>query len=193
MKIYGYVKSKSGDTIDGAVVELKNDCFETIYKTTSDKFGYYEITAEAGIYPFLVAVKDYAKDNLEYWCQNIDLSSDIKLDVSFDRIEIYGLHVFKVRGGYPSLMIYFRPMSLDKFQAGEQDISPDIKTINITIDGQKSEIYTQSKVEEFIGDRNVTAYLIQTSITSNHWNILSVEMRDTHGNYGKADIFNFQI
>ncbi len=63
----------------------------------------------------LTAVKDYAVHYLEYWCQNISLESPMTLDVSFDQLEIYGLHAFMVKGGGNSLMVYFRPMSLSKF------------------------------------------------------------------------------
>jgi len=190
MKICGYVKNKNNIPIEDASIEIKNEHFETVYQTLSDNTGYYEISSEATTYPFLTAVKSYGVNFLEYWCQNIDLSKDVTLNLSFDRLEIYGLHVFSVKGSMPALMVYFRPMSLDKFKACETDISPEIEEITVTIDNTKAEIYCQNKVNEFIGDRNVTSYLLQVSGTPGKWKFLSIEIKDTSGNYGKADIFN---
>lgn len=192
MKISGYVIDKNGIHIEGATIEIKNEKFETLYQAYSNKLGYYEIDAESKKYPFLMGVKDYAESNLEFWCQNIDLTKDVSLDFSFDKLEIYGLHVFRVKGGYPSLMIYFRPMSLEKFKLGEKDIAPDLKKINVKIDDQSVDICFVNKVWEFVGDRNMTAYLIQVEIPNGQtdWNLVSVEITDEQGNYGQAKIFN---
>ncbi len=192
MKISGYVKDKKGIGVEGATVEIKNENFETLYRTYSDSNGYYEMIAEGGRYPFLVSVKDYGEENLEYWCQNIDLSRDVRLDVSFDKLEIYGLHVFFVKGAYPSLMVYFRPMSLEKFKNGEEDIAPDIREICVEIDNSKVEIYSKNKVGEFVGDRVITAYLLQVALPDREsdWNRLGIEICDENCNYGRADIFN---
>ena len=192
MKISGYVKDKGGISVEGATVEIKNDDFETLYQAYSDKNGYYEIRAKNEKYPFLVGVKSYGEENLEYWCQNIDLSRDVSLDIFFGKLEIYGLHAFDVKGAYPSLMVYFRPMSLEKFKAGEIDIAPEIHDICVEIDNLKVEIYSKNKVGEFIGDRMLTAYLLQVSLPEGQdkWKRLSVEISDENYNYGKAEIFS---
>ncbi len=192
MKISGYVTDKNGICVEGATIEIKNEKFETLYQAYSNKLGYYEIDAERKKYPFLIGVKDYAESGLEFWCQNIDLTKDISLDLSFDKLEIYGLHVFRVKGGYPSLMIYFRPMSLEKFKLGEKDIAPDLKEINVKIDDQIVDICFVNKVWEFVGDRNLTAYLIQVELPKGQtdWNLISVEITDEQENYGQAKIFN---
>ena len=192
MKISGYVNDKNGLGVEGATVEIKNDDFETLYQTCSNSDGSYEIITQDGKYPFLVSVKNYGEENLEYWCQNIDLSRDIRLDIFFDKLEIYGLHVFSVKGAYPSLMVYFRPMSLEKFKNGDADIAPDMRDICVEIDNSKVEIYSKNKVGEFIGDRVLTAYLLQVALPSGQsdWKSLSVEICDENYNYGKADIFN---
>lgn len=192
MKISGYVTDKNGLCVEGATIEIKNGKFETLYQAYSNKLGYYEIDAESKKYPFLIGVKDYAESGLEFWCQNIDLTKDVSLDLSFDKLEIYGLHVFRVKGGYPSLMIYFRPMSLEKFKLGEKDIAPDLKEINVKIDDQVVDICFVNKVWEFVGDRNLTAYLIQVELPKGQtdWNLISVEITDEQDNYGQAKIFN---
>ena len=194
MKISGYVNDKNGRAIEGASVELKSEDFETVYRACSGKNGYYEICAEDKFYPFLASVKDYGEKNLEYWCQNLDLYEDMRLDISFDKLEIYGLHVFSVRGAYPSLMVYFRPMSLEKFKNGNDDIAPDVREICVEIDNYKSEIYSINKVGEFIGDRVLTAYLLQVSLPEGQcaWEKMSVKICDENYNQGWADIFNAQ-
>ena len=45
--------------------------------------------------------------------------------MSFDKLEIYGLHKFPVKGAGHSLMEYYRPMSLPKIQQAMQDIAPE--------------------------------------------------------------------
>ena len=111
MILEGYVSNKNNMPIAGASVEIKGDDFVTIYHTESAENGYYQFDIPSGHYPFLIAVKDYAVNYLEYWCQNIQLQQNMSLNVSFDKLEIYGLHVFTVKGGGNSIMAYFRPMS----------------------------------------------------------------------------------
>lgn len=191
MKIYGHVLGKDGKAIGGASVEIKNASFDTVYRTLSAEDGYYEMEADDEVYPFLTAVKAYADKYLEYWCQNIDLTRELTLDPVFDRLEIYGLDIFRVKGGYPSLMIYFRPMSLDKFLRGEEELAPDLCEIRVRIDGRDTGIYSESAVSEFLGDRRVRAYLLQTELppAAEGTHRLSVEITDHDGNYGKAELF----
>ena len=191
MKISGHVLGKDGNPIGGASVEIKNAAFDTVYRTVSAADGYYEMTADEEVYPFLTAVKAYADKYLEYWCQNVDLTHALTLDPVFDRLEVYGLDIFRVKGGYPSLMVYFRPMSLDKFRRGEAELAPDCKEIRVKIDGREAHIYSESAVSEFIGDRRVRAYLLQVELPtdSEGEHRLSVEITDHDGNYGKAEFF----
>ena len=136
MKLFGYARSKDSQPISGAVVEIKDADFQTLYWTESDEQGFYQIDAANAVYPFVAAVKDYGVRYLEYWCQNLDLNQDQRLDVRFDTLEVYGLHAFFVKGGLNALMGYFRPMSLDKFQKGERDIAPEVDHIQVTLDGK---------------------------------------------------------
>ena len=113
-----------------------------------------------GQYPFLTAVKDYGANYLEYWCQNISLQADMSLNVSFDKLEIYGLHVFSVKGASNSLMVYFRPMSLPKFQQGMQDIAPDDIVIKATIDNQEMRVINTNMVKATPHKRHNPRYTI---------------------------------
>ena len=192
MKLFGYTRGKDGRPICGAVVEIKDTDFQTLYRTESDEQGFYQIDAANAVYPFVAAVKDYGVRYLEYWCQNLDLKQDQRLDVRFDTLEIYGLHAFFVKGGLNALMVYFRPMSLDKFQKGERDIAPEVDRIQVTLDGKTAEILVRNQVRESIGEQELTAYLLHVSNPNvqRTWNRLDVELWDVKGNYAAATIFN---
>ena len=191
MRIYGSVKDKNGNPISGASIEVKEESFETIYQCESDVLGAYALDLPAGHYPFLIAVKDYASQNLEYWCQNINLTQDLQLDLRFDSLEIYGLHAFRVKGAYPSLMIYFRPMSLERYKRGEEDICPEIKEIHESVDGVPVSVLRQNKVPEYVGENDMTAFLIQVDLPAQTtaWKRLDVEIWDEAGAFGMATLF----
>lgn len=191
MRIYGSVKDKNGNPISGASIEVKEESFETIYQCESDVLGAYALDLPAGRYPFLIAVKDYASQNLEYWCQNINLTQDLQLDLRFDSLEIYGLHAFRVKGAYPSLMIYFRPMSLERYKRGEADICPEIKEIHVSVDGVPVSVLRQNKVLEYVGENDMTAFLIQVDLPAQAaaWKRLDVEIWDEAGAFGMATLF----
>lgn len=146
----------------------------------------------AGQYPFLTAVKEYGINYLEYWCQNISIHANMTLDVSFDKLEIYGLHVFPVKGAGNSLMVYFRPMSLPKFQQGMQDIAPENIVIKANIDDQEIRVINTNLVKEFAGGRELSAYLIQveTSESIIPWHKFDLQITDADNHYGAATIYN---
>lgn len=186
----GTVRDKHGMPVSGALVELKDNSFQTVCSAVSDDNGQYTLNAEKGVYPFLAAVKDYAVDNLEYWCQNLDLRQELQLDICFDKLELYGLHAFRVKGGQNPLMVYFRPMSLTKFRAGLEDISPEIGTLEARIDGQPVPVLRKNPVKELAGEQEMTAYLLQLEAQSEDWKKLELYLWDTEGNFGMAGIFN---
>ena len=192
MKLFGYTLDKNRTPVAGAMVLVKDERFQNLYETESDENGYYEIEAADAVYPFVIAVKDYAVHNLEYWCQNLDLRQDRRLDMAFDKVEVYGLHAFAVNGGLNALMVYFRPMSLAKFQAGEADITPEIGEMKVTLDGVAVEVLVTNEVKESVGDGEVTAYLIhvENANTERQWSCLDLEIWDRDGNFGAATIFN---
>lgn len=192
MKLFGYTLDKNRMPIAGAIVQVKDDLFQTLYETESDQEGYYEINAADGVYPFAIAVKDYAVDNLEYWCQNLDLRQDLPLDMPFDKLEVYGLHGFFAKGGLNALMVYFRPMSLVKFQAGEADISPDITRIRAVLDGTEVKVLVTNEVKESAGDNMMRAYLIQIESPNPQriWKRLDLEIWDQDGHFGAATVFH---
>ena len=195
MKIEGYVTDKNKAPIANALVEVKGETFVTLFSTESNEAGYYVLDIPTGQYPFLTAVKDYGVDYLEYWCQNILLQTDMSIDVSFDKLEIYGLHVFPVKGAGNSLMAYFRPMSLPKFQQGMQDIAPENIVVKASIDNQEVPVINTNLVKEIAGDREMSAYLIQVETNENNmlWHKFDLQITDNDNHYGAATIYNKDV
>lgn len=191
MLLSGYVRDKNGNALAGADIFVKDDRFQTIYQAVSDGKGFYSVDLPAGKYPFFAAVREYGENYLEYWCQNLDLAQDMQLDIRIDTLEVYGLHVFTVKGGYPSLMAYFRPMSLKKFQNGDPDICPDIQRIRVLVDSREASVLAQSRVCESMGDRDLGAFLIQVALPekTSRWDRVDVEIWDGSDAYGAATIF----
>ena len=191
MLLSGYTRDKDSNPIAGANVYIMSERFEPLHQTVSDERGFYSLDLPAGKYKYLVAVKDYGEKYLEYWCENIDLSEDRSIDARFDTLEVYGLNVFRVMGGHPALMVYFRPMSLEKFRAGEADICPDITSIRAFVNGGEVSVLETNKVREFAGDRSMSAYLIQAALPEgvNEWERVDIEIRDDKDAFGMATLF----
>ena len=192
MKLEGYVTDKNQAPIARALIEVKDENFVTLFSTESNDDGYYVLDMPTDLYPYLTAVKDYGVNFLEYWCQNISLQADMSLNLSFDKLEIYGLHVFSVKGAGNSLMVYFRPMSLPKFQQGMQDIAPDNIVIKASIDDQEVRVINTNSVKEFAGGCELSAYLIQIETTESDepWQKFDIQITDADGHYGAATIYN---
>ncbi len=191
MILDGYIKDKYDQPVEQAVVELKNNSFETLFTACTDTEGYYRFDIPAGYYPFFFAVKGYKESGLEYWCQDIVLDADLQLDAKIDTLEVYGLHCFTVKGAANGLMVYFRPMSLDKYLRGAEDIAPDQIDIKVSVDGEESTIVNVNKVFECAGTHKMPAYLIQIdSEKADTWYKLDVEIWDENQNYGAASVFN---
>ena len=195
MILEGYVTDKNKKPVANATVEIKGEKFNTLFSAESDDSGYYRLDIPSGKYPFLTAVKDYQSKFLEYWCQDIPLQDNMRLDVSFDKLEIYGLHVFSVKGAGNSLMVYFRPMSLPKFQRGDIDIAPENITVKATIDNHDMPVVNLNQVKELGGGREMSAYLIQVETTDINmkWHKFDLQVWDKDNNYGAATIYNSDI
>lgn len=191
--IKGTTKGKCDNILSGVSVELKNDQFETVYKTISDENGCFELTVPDGVYPFLTAVRDYANKYLEYWAHDLTLHGELNLDIKIDTLEVYGINAFVVKGAANALSIYFRPMSLEKFKAGEADISPDFESsgIDVAVNCHKAEVLVVNRVREYISPGYLTAYLIQVSLPdpSEACERVDITIHDKHGNIGCATLF----
>lgn len=193
-KISGIIKDKQGNILPMVSVELKNEDFQTIHSAITDEHGCFVMTVPDAVYPYLTAVKDYAINYLEYWCHNIPAFDCLDLDIEIDKLEIYGINAFEVKGAAKTLSIWFRPMSLCKFQAQEKEIAPDfdIDGITVKINEQQSEVVVVNRVNEYIGMEGcVTAYLIQAKLPQDvkNWNRVDLRLKDMDGHIGAATLF----
>ena len=194
-KIFGTVKDKKERVLNGVTVSLMNEYFEDVATTFTNENGKYILEAESRHYPYLIIVRDYAEKFLEYWCQNISLNKDIEINCAIDKLEIYGLHCFKIKGASPALTVYFRPMSLEKQLNGEIDIVPRLKKEQMTvhINAESSKVFVLNEVKEYSQDMNMTAYLMQVSLPEKYYpvneNFIDIRINDEHGNYGQASMY----
>lgn len=191
--INGITKDKHGRNLAGVSIEAKNDHFGTIFQTFSDANGRFELQLPDGVYPYLTAVRDYADKYLEYWAHDVPAYDTLTLDIFIDTLEVYGIHAFEAKGGVRALSVYFRPMSLQKFKAGEKDIAPNLDEngISVVVNGQETDVLVVNRVQEYTRDGMLTAYLIQVVIPDNiqKWSRVDVTLRDREGNLGCATLF----
>ena len=192
VRLYGTVTDQNGVGLSQVQVEVKNEHFETQYSAQTDSLGRYELSLPSGYYPFVTAVRDYAKKYLEFWCHDLRLNEEsFELNAAIGQIEIYGLHVFQVRGAANGLMLYFRPMSLAKFlQFGQEmtDICPELGRIRVLVDEKEAENWSLNQVYEKAGDLSMSAYLLHVSNPNpdRTWHKVRLQFFDQEGHFGEA-------
>lgn len=177
IKVFGKVTDFEKNPMRDAMVEIKNDRFEAVYKACTDNAGEYEILVEKGLYMALTAYKDYKTKYLEYWAWNVPVYQDLQIDPRIGGIEVYAMNAFRPQGAYPSLFIYFRPMSLKRGQEFESksalkkmdiiDISPDLSKdcIEVKINKKPVKVLELNRVKEYAGGiDSIIAYLAQLTL-----------------------------
>ena len=191
--IKGIVCDKNNKALSDVTVELKNEKFETAVSGKTDVNGRFVIETDKDTYPYLIAVKKYKTEYLEYWCRNIRSDEEIELNIRIDKLEVYGMNAFVIGGAYDSIMVYFRPMSLVKFLNNEENICPDIVDIRVLIDEECAEVIEKNVVKESFSDIKMDAYLIQIKKSggraSSLWKSIEIEVEDESGNIGMAKIY----
>lgn len=191
--IKGIVCDKNSKVLSDVIVELKNEKFETVVSGKTDINGRFVIETDKDTYSYLIAVKEYRTEYLEYWCRNIRSDDESELNIRIDKLEVYGINAFVIGGAYDSIMVYFRPMSLVKFLNKEENICPDIVDIRVLIDEECAKVIEKNVVKESIGDGLMDAYLIQIKKSggsvSSLWKSIEIEIEDKDGNIGIAKIY----
>jgi hypothetical protein len=123
-------------------------------------------------------LKDYTVWFLEYWAWNVPVTDTLELSPRIGGLELYALNAFRPQGAWPSLFVYFRPMSLSRYRADQEriseaseeeivDIAPPLQTDNITVDinGSRVEVVCLNPVREYVGEGNhMDACLVQVSL-----------------------------
>lgn len=176
-KLYGKVKDVLGNPLADSDIFIKNEKFEDLYSCKTNDQGEYSIEVEKGKYYTIGIFKDYRVRFLEYWAWNIIIDEDTKLDAEIDGIEIYCGNAFKIQGAYPSVNVFFRPMSLKRLKEIEEkedmskleiiDIAPEllIDDIQASLNGENVDILMINKVKEFAGPgQSMYSYLVQISL-----------------------------
>lgn len=137
--IRGTVTDFNGVPVKSCTVMWKAPSFKNIMQASTDAQGYYSVRIPKGKYQsvaacqmdvYLHTAKEGVPDadqRLEFWAWNFIADRDTTLDIRFHRMEVYGLHVFRVPGGMPTYQIYVRPMSLTRLQ---QIMKQDFDTRN---------------------------------------------------------------
>jgi hypothetical protein len=176
--ISGKVTDFNKHPIEGADVVLLDDLFSPVTQTTSDARGDYALQAEPGRYNALFAAKDYKTGNLEYWAWNVPATGNLTINPKIDGLELYALNAFMPQGGLPSLFVYFRPMSLSRYNATVKpepkdkkqpetvlyDISPRLtkEDIKIKIGTEDAKVIEVNNIKEQTGNfEAMPAYLVQ--------------------------------
>ena len=192
-EVSGKVTDFEGQPLDSVTIRLKNKAFENVYETLSDKDGNYSMTVKEGDYYSLYAIKlpEYRVNRLEYWTWNVPVHKNITINPQYNRMEIYGMHVFEPQvTPQETYMVYFRPMSLtktlqfaseqkvekQKFETVEKaetllnqsnkiiNMSPDSispQELVIEINGVKSEILEINKITEYARGFKMYGYVVQ--------------------------------
>lgn len=210
--ISGIVTDFDNTPVDSAFVEIKHPDFSTAYKTHSDKNGRYEIHVKKGKYLALTSLKlsEYPLANsvlpkeeqrLEFWCWNLIASEDLTLNIRYNRLEVYGVNVFRIQGASSGYTIYCRPMSLTRALESEKELShtdlcpnPEELLLEVKINGESVRVNMKEKVKEYVADGVCFAYLLHVDLPTlcdeKPYDIVRIEMLDKKtGDRGEALYF----
>lgn len=182
-KVFGKLTDFYGNSMVDGVVCIKDAKMNDVYLTHTDKYGNYSFDVEAGDYVAISGVKDYIDSKLEYWCWNLPVYQDMKIDMQIDRMEVYGMNAFLIQRAIQnsSLMIYFRPMSLTYYHKNKDsiedmnckliEVSPEISKneVRVLINKKDVNIIEMSKITERAMDKDLEGkylygYLVQVPI-----------------------------
>lgn len=205
--IKGRVTDYNGQPIDSVLVEWKNQRFDTVVETLTNKDGYYTARLPKGKYQSMAAVNmatyphtarpgTSPKDmRLEFWAWNFTADRDTTLNLNYHRMEVYGLNVFRVQGATPAYQIYVRPMSLTRtlvwFQnkTPESLLAPHTEQLKaaVWIDGEEVPILMKQEIKEYFEPGQWgNAYLLTVDMpkkkTANPYRIFKVELTDLENN-----------
>lgn len=209
--------------IDSSIVQILDKNFNVLYQTYSDATGFYEMEVAAGTYMamYVIRPKEYPRENkvsedkmrLEFWAWNIVAYTDITINPKYDRLELYGTQVFEIPGAHPGLVIYTRPMSLQKLLSYSKDasadiadserrkdisVSPNYLEFTVSADDELLEINSVQMIEEYTGEGEIPmiGYILQVGkplLTSvNPYYMITVTARNKEFNEMGENIFFYE-
>ena len=144
--IFGKITDFDGNPFPAAVIVNNRHEFRNEWGVWSDKDGNYSIQLpKTECNSMLVLDDTYGKTSLEAWCWKMIIDRDEKFDFKVGNGEVYSLDVWTSNGGFPNLMIYFRPMVLPSITSKEHtaqinskeykvmDIRPELRLDDIKV------------------------------------------------------------
>lgn len=180
-KIKGKVSDFMGNPLYNANVIILDKSFETVVETKTGINGDYEIDVECGEYMALAGLYEYGIKYLENWNWNLQVNSNLKIDMRIGSIEIYSINAFVPQGSPPpKIFVHFRPCSLKKYLKNEDDIKNKLVdytcfgnniencTITVSIDNEVIKINQYDKIIENKNRESVVTYLLQIDKPSNY-------------------------
>jgi hypothetical protein len=140
---------------------------------------------------------------LEFWGYNFIADRDTTFNMQYNRLEVYGLNVFRIQGGTQVYTIYCRPMSLTrhlyytKNPSDRKQLAPtaDYLQVKVTINGEEVAVRNIKEVEEYWSKTESTnAYLLSVDLPQKQnnlpYDIFRVQMTDLeNGDQGEAVYF----
>jgi len=213
--ISGYVTDYDGNPIDSVSVGWMDPGFSgNIYEASTDQNGYYSARIKKGRYFSMAAMdmKEYIHagstlseedQRLEFWAWNFIADRDTTYNISYHRMEAYGINVFSIQGAPPAYTIFVRPMSLTRYQAWSKNKtpetiiapSPENAKVVVTVNGEEVPINLIQEVKEYFDETDYgNAYLISVGMPKKKnplpYHVFKVYIEDKeNGDKGEALYF----
>lgn len=210
--IQGTVADYAERPIEGASVFVQDENFKDLYQTKTDGKGHYRLKIPKGKYPYLSAIREenYANSprfngkvdeaKLEFWSWGFVADKDTTLNIHYDKMEVYGVHVFRVRGAGPYLNIFARPMSIQrtirwmaqKTPAAHLAPTMDRLKVEVFVDGEAVKVVQKQPLAEYVAEgQTMDACLITVAEPKNKprgmYRVFRVVMEDLdNGDKGEA-------
>ncbi len=170
IRVSGSVQDFQSRALEGAEIHFQDGKFRPLFSTKSDIHGKFSIEIEDRKYGSVFICKDYSKNYLEYWHWDYQPSISPIINAKIDGIELYGMKAWSTAPAYPGMIVYFRPMSLEKYKKLDSpdknkaaSICPELslETIVAKINNQHVTIWGLNRVQEFISENeSMGAYLL---------------------------------
>lgn len=180
--ISGRVTDFDGRPVDSVTVSWLNPAFSGHYYATTDADGRYCARIPKGRYAYAggINMAEYPNagstlsetgQRLEYWHWNFLADRDTTFDFRYHRLEVYGVNAFQIQGAASGYTVYFRPMSLTRFQkwvrdgkpSGDNGLAPSIDSarIEVTVGDEPVKVRMAQEVKEYFDEDNWSgAYLL---------------------------------
>ncbi len=189
-RIYGKVKYFDGSPIKNPIINITGKEIAAV----GDDQGNFEIYLCGKETQIGVFQEDYSKETLEAWIYNIDLAEDTELNISIDKMEVYGIHMWT---GEVSDYLHFIPMSLSRIQnamkqgvkseleiLGTEGVWPTLNKSDVTVLANEEEVKILSfqEIPDFLTEHDNKVYSrpgYVISIPKGHRNkVIKIEIND---------------